>query len=166
MTWVASPDADNSPTSGSAEAVIDTSTPATNAASGMQQCVTFASTTVNFINYGMYLQVPAATTADGSVNATVEVRLFSDANCANFVAGGTQGRTFVAGIQSDTTWYELGDTHFVVSPGQTAQSAEVRAYLRETAAAPIDQSYLAHFDKLRLVLNNTTPVRLQAFGVD
>ncbi len=166
VAWVASPDSDNSPASGSASVVIDTSTPATNAASGMHQCIAFSTTTVSFVNYGMSVQIPAATSADGSVNATIEVRLFSDASCTNFIAGGTQGRTIVAGVPSDTTWYTVGDTNLVVSPAQAAQSAEVRAYLRETSTAPSAQSYSAFFDKFHLVLNSTTPVRLQEFGVE
>jgi len=60
----------------------------------------------------------------------------------------------------------VGDSNFSVAPAQVAQSAEIRAYLRQTATTPTAQSYGVYFDEFHLVLNSTTPVRLQAFGVD
>ena len=166
MVWAASPDVDNNPNSGSAADVIDTSSPVENEASGMSQCVNFNPTTVNFVNYGMSFQVPNTTTADGSINATIEIRLFAATNCANFVAGGNQGRTLTPDVPSDTIWYTAGDTNLTVSPATSAQSAKISAYLRETDGGSGQSNYKVYFDKLHLVLNGTTPVQLQEFGVD
>ena len=161
-------DINNSPTSGSGRVTIDASQPAANAASGISQCVDFASTSVSLINYGIFVRVPAATTTDASINATVEMRLFSGAGCSGFIGGGTQGRTLIAGTGSDTTWYPIGDTSFV-PPGApvTAQSAQIRAYLRQVnGGSPSTTSYVVEFDAAHLVLNVTTPVRLQQFDVE
>jgi hypothetical protein len=163
-------DSGSSPSSGSALVDIDTTTPAGDAASGIAQCVDFAtpSTIVTLVNYGISFRVPAATTADGSVNATVEVRLFSGTGCSGFLTGGSQGRTIVAGLASDTTWYAVGDNGFVPPGGSvTASSAQIRAYLREVnGVAPSTTDYKANFDAARLVLNSSTPVRLQQFDVE
>ena len=167
-SWLGSVDANNSPTSGSGRVTIDTTAPAANAASGIAQCVDFASTSVSLINYGMFVRVPSATTTDSSINATVEMRLFSGAGCTSFISGGSQGRTLIAGTGSDTTWYSVGDTSFV-PPGApvTAQSAQIRAYLRQVnGGSPSASSYVVEFDSAHLVLNATTPVRLQQFDVE
>jgi hypothetical protein len=147
---------------------IDASQPAANAASGIAQCVDFAATSISLINYGIFVRVPTATVTDASINATVEMRLFSDAGCNGFISGGSQGRTLIAGTGSDTTWYPLGDANFV-PPGApvTAASAQIRAYLRQVnGGSPTAASYIVEFDAGHLVLNATTPVRLQQFDVE
>ena len=166
--WLGTVDINSNPNSGSARVDIDASQPAVNAASGIAQCVDFASTSISLINYGIFVRVPAATTTDSSINATVEMRLFSGAGCSGFISGGTQGRLLTAGTGSDTTWYALGDTNFVPAGAPvTAASAQIRAYLREVSGGtPTASSYLVEFDAAHLVLNATTPVRLQQFDVE
>lgn len=167
-TWLSNVDINNNPNSGSGFVDIDTSQPAANAASGIAQCVNFASTAVSLVNYGINVRVPAATTTDGSINATVEMRLFSGAGCAGFITGGSQGRTLITGTASNTAWYFLGDSSFV-PPGAPvmAQSAQIRAYLREVnGGTPSAAAYQVDFDAAHLVLNSTTPVRLQSFDVE
>ena len=168
--WVSSPDADNNPASGSASLSMDTSSAGANEAAGIRQCVSFAggSTAVNSVNYGMSFQVPPATTADGGVNATVEIRLFTDSGCSNFIAGagGSQGRTVLNGLAA-STWYTASDGNFIPpSAPVMAASAEIRGYLRKTQANTATTGYGAFFDKLFLSLNGTTPVRLQSFDVE
>lgn len=165
--WVSN-DIGNSPSSGSGQVDINTSTPAADAASGISQCVNFPSTLVTLVNYGISVRVPTTTTTDNSINATVEMRLFSGANCAGFVTGGSQGRNLVVGLASNTTWYAVGDTGFTPPGGSaTAMSAEIRAYLREiNGVGPTTTAYQADFDAARLVLNSSTPVRLQQFDVE
>ena len=167
-TWLSNVDINNNPLSGSGFVDLNTSQPQANAASGIAQCVDFASTSVSLINYGINVRVPAATTTDSSINATVEMRLFSGAGCSGFITGGSQGRTLIAGTASDTTWYLLGDSNFV-PPGApvAAQSAQIRAYLREVNGGdPSVAAYRVDFDAAHLVLNSTTPVRLQSFDVE
>jgi hypothetical protein len=162
---VAAPDFNASAGSGSALVDINTTTPATNAASGIAQCFNFTATPVNFVNYGGSFLVPATTITDSSINATVEVRLFAGANCTTFITGGSQGRTFLPGLAT-ATWFTATDNNFVL-PGTlpvTVASAEVRGYLRQTLSPQAD--YKANFDKFFLVLNSTTPVRLLNFGVE
>lgn len=167
-TWIAV-DINNSPSSGAGQVNINTSTPAGDAASGIAQCVDFGGATpISFINYGMSFRVPAATTADAAINATVEVRLFTSAGCSGFISGASQGRDLLAGLPSDTTWYAVGDTSFV-PPGAPvmAASAEFRAYLREVnGVGPSTASYTVDYDAAHLVLNSLTPVRLQQFEVE
>ena len=165
--WVSN-DIGNSPSSGSGQVDINTSTPAGDAASGITQCVNFPSTLVTLVNYGISVRVPTTTATDNSINATVEMRLFSGANCAGFVTGGSQGRNLVVGLASNTTWYAVGDTGFTPPGGSaTAMSAEIRAYLREiNGVGPTTTAYQADFDAARLVLNSSTPVRLQQFDVE
>ena len=165
--WVIN-DIGNSPSSGSGQVDINTSAPAGDAASGIAQCVNFPSTLVTLVNYGISVRVPTTTTTDNSINATVEMRLFSGANCAGFVTGGSQGRNLVVGLASNTTWYAVGDTGFTPPGGSaTAMSAEIRAYLREiNGVGPTTTAYQADFDAARLVLNSSTPVRLQQFDVE
>jgi|SRR5690242_16206086 len=166
--WLGTVDINNNPGSGSGRVTIDTSQPAANAASGIAQCVDFASTQINLVNYGVFVRVPAATTTDAAINATVEMRLFSGPGCSGFVGGGTQGRTLISGTGSDTFWYALGDPNFV-PPGApvAAQSAQIRAYLRQVnGGSPSTTSYVVEFDSAHLVLNATTPVRLQQFDVE
>lgn len=167
-TWLNNVDINNNPASGSGFVDIDTSQPQANAASGIAQCVDFGSTSVSLVNYGINVRVPAATTTDSSINATVEMRLFSGAGCTGFIGGGSQGRTLIAGTASDTVWYFLGDSSFV-PPGApvAAQSAQFRAYLREVnGGVPTVAAYQVDFDAAHLVLNSTTPVRLQSFDVE
>jgi len=120
------------------------------------------------VNYGISVRVPTTTTTDNSINATVEMRLFSGANCTGFITGGSQGRNLVVGLASNTTWYAVGDTGFTPPGGSaTAMSAEIRAYLREiNGVGPTTTAYQADFDAARLVLNSSTPVRLQQFDVE
>jgi hypothetical protein len=166
--WAATPDFNASPGSGSALVDINTTTPAINGASGIAQCFNFpAPMPVNFVNYGGSFLVPAATTRDSSINATVEVRLYAGANCATFISGGNQGRTFLPGMAT-ATWFSVTDNSFAL-PGAPvlAASAEVRGYLRQTGdAASTQTDYKANFDKFFLVLNSITPVRLLNFGVE
>jgi hypothetical protein len=163
---VTSPDVNNAPNSGSALTDINAATPAVNAASGITQCIDFGSMTVNLVNYGASVFVPAATTTDGGINATVEVRLFTNVGCSGFVTGGSQGRTFLAGLTTNT-WYDVGDSGFSPPGGSvTAASAEVRAYLRQTSGGTTQTDYQANFDNFHLVLNSSTPVRLQQFDVE
>ena len=168
-SWLSSIDYSNSASSGAAQIDIDTTTPAADAASGIVQCVNFASpTTINILNYGINVRVPTTTSTDGGINATVEVQLFSGADCTGFIGGGSQGRDLLIGTASNTTWYAIGDTGFV-PPGApvVAASAQFQAYLREVnGVGPSTTDYKVDFDGARLVLNNTTPVRLQAFEVD
>jgi hypothetical protein len=162
---VASPDLAGNLGSGSALVDINTTTPATNAASGIAQCFNFAATPVNFVNYGGSFLVPATTTTDGSIDATIEVRLFAGANCTTFISAGSQGRTFLPGLAT-ATWYTASDNNFIL-PGTlpvTVASAQMRGYLRQTASPQSD--YKANFDKFFLVLNSATPVRLLNFGVE
>lgn len=161
-----SPDVNNSATSGSSLVDIDTTTPAVNAASGITQCIDFGTTTINLLNYGTNVFVPAATTTDGGINATVELRLFTNAGCNGFITGGSQGRTFIAGL-TKSAWYGIGDSGFVPPGGSvSAASAEIRAYLRQTSTGPTQTDYKANFDSFHLVLNSATPVRLQQFDVE
>lgn len=168
-TWVASPNI-NGGASGSALVDIKPSptTPdATNAASGISQCVNFAPVNVNFLTYGGSFFVPAATTADSNISANIEIRLFSAANCSGFITGGTQGQTFVTGI-NNATWFSLSDTNFS-PPGPlpvSVASAEIRGVLRQETATLAQNDYKANFDKFFLVFNSTTPVRLQTFSVE
>jgi hypothetical protein len=162
------PDFNASPGSGSALVDINTTTPAINGASGISQCFNFpVATPVNFVNYGGSFLVPATTVTDSSINATVEVRLYANVNCAGFISGGNQGRTFLPGLAT-ATWFSVTDNSFVL-PGApvSAASAEVRGYLRQTGdAASTQTDYKANFDKFFLVLNSITPVRLLNFGVE
>ena len=167
--WVSN-DIGSSPSSGSGQVNIDASTPAADAASGIAQCIDFSggATSINLINYGMSFRVPAATTADGAINATVEVRLFANAGCSGFITAGSQGRDLLVGLPSDTTWYAVGDNDFVPSGAPVlAASAQFRAYLREVnAVGPTVASYTVDYDAAKLILNSTTPVRLQTFDVE
>lgn len=166
--WMAVPDVDGSAASGSAQIVLDGSASPRNAASGVGQCVDFAAaTSIAFLNYGMAYQVPPATPLDGSVRATVEVRLFANAGCSGFIGGGMQGQVLAAPGVLASTWYRLADTGFV-PPGApvTAASAEVRGYLRQTGAAQAASPFSINVDHFVLVLNSTTPVALIRFTVD
>lgn len=166
--WVATPDWTNSPTSGSARIDLQASGAATNAASGIAQCVDFDSAAlIHFANYGMSFQVPETTADDGSLSATIELRLFSDPGCSGFISGGTQGQTITPGTASNTIWYGLSDNSFVPAGAPvTAASAEVRGYLRRTGTAPSQSNYPVHLDHFVLVLNDTTPVELMQFYVE
>ena len=167
-TRVASPDFDNSPGSGSALVDMNTMTSATNAASGISQCFDLASpTSVQLVNYGMSFLVPTTTTADSSLNASVEIRLYSGTGCSGFLGGGSQGRVLVPGLTSDTAWYFVGDNSFVPNGAPVmVASAQVRGYLRQTATAPTQTDYKANLDRFVLIVNSSTPVRLLNFGVE
>lgn len=165
---VAPPDFNNSG-GGSARIDINTTTAVVNAASGISQCFDFASSTVvNLIDYSAELLVPTTTTTDSSLNATVEIRLYSGTGCSGFLSGGSQGRVLVPGLASDTTWYTLGDTSFTPTGAPvTVASAEVRGYLRQTSgAAPTQTDYKVNLDHFRLLLNGSTPVRLLNYAVE
>jgi hypothetical protein len=166
-TWVASPDMTGSTLSGSAAVHIDASGSA-NAVSGMAQCFDFGSAaTVNFFNYGMSFWVPPSTTEDGSVSATVEVRLFSGSGCSGFLSGGSQGQILTAANVTHSTWYNVGDNSFVPTGAPVlAASAEVRGYLRKTSVTPTQSDYPINLDHFVLVLNSTTPVELIHFDVE
>lgn len=166
--WAASPDVDNSPTSGSALVHLNASGSTANAASGIAQCVDFASaTSVTFFNYAMAFRVPPATAADGSMSANVEVRLFSAAGCNGFISGGAQGQVLTAAAVTGGSWYTLKDSGFVPMDNPVmAASAQVRGYLRQTGTAPTQSDYPINFDHFVLVLNSTTPVELIHFDVN
>jgi len=164
---VASPDFNGSALSGSALVDINATVAAPDAASGITECVSFTPILVTFVNYGGSFLLPATTIADSAINATVEVRLYSAAGCSGFITGGSQGRTFLPGLAT-ATWFTATDNNFVL-PGApvTVASAEVRGYLRQTGGvAPTQTDYKSNFDRFFLVLNNTTPVRLQEFDVE
>jgi hypothetical protein len=171
--WVASPDFSNNPSSGSALVDMSASptTPdATNASSGISQCINLATTaSVNFVNYSGSFNVPVATPADSNVAATVEVRLFSAMNCVDtdFIDGASQAQTFVTGINNGT-WFSLGDTNFVPvgTLPVSVNSAQVRAYLQEQTPTLAQADYKTNFDRLILIFNSTTPVTLMHFSVD
>jgi hypothetical protein len=167
-TWVASPDLNSNPASGSAAITIAASPAAQNAASGIDECFAFAGgTMVSSVNYGASFLVPAANAADGGANATIEIRLFSDNACANFIsgAGGSQGQDIVAGIPNSATWRTISDGNFL--PPNTplaAGSAQVRAYLRKNGASA--NTYSMNVDHVFVFLNGTTPVQLEQFYVE
>lgn len=172
--WVATPDFQNTPTSGSAQVNFNAAPPplteavlAVNSASGIAQCVDFAApTSVTFFNYSMAFHAPPAMATDGSLAATVEVRLFSGAGCSGFLSGGSQGQVLSAAQVTNGTWYTLGDTSFVPMDSPVmAASAQVRGYLRQTAS-PTQANYPINFDQFVLVLNSTTPVSLMHFDVN
>lgn len=169
--WVASP---NFSVGVSGSALVDmtaspTTPDATNAASGISQCVNFTPVAVNFVNYGGSFLVPVATAADSNVAATIEVRLFSSADCVDtdFIDGASQAQTFVTGI-NNATWFTLGDTGFVPAGSLpvSVASAEVRAYLQEQTPTLAQADYKANFDRLVLIFNSTTPVTLMNYSVD
>lgn len=165
--WTAAQDAGGAlGSSGAAQVGLDASPAAAHAAAGIRQCVTFQPTTVLEANYGARFKIPASDAADGSVAATVEIRFFSDAACAQFIpgAGGTQGRAIAASVPDDGFWYSAGDPAFQLPANALAQSAEVRASLRKLSGS--SQPYVAYFDDIFLSLNGSVPVSLQNFDVD
>lgn len=166
-TWVPRPDLNGSTLSGSALIDFAVAGAAANTASGMAQCFEFSHPTlVNFVNYGMSFHVPATTIGDGSLSATVEIRLFSGSGCSGFISGGSQGQVLGAGL-SEALWYTLGDHRFVPTGAPvTAASAQIRGYLRQTTAAPTQSDYRVHLDHFVVVLNSTTPVELMQFDVE
>lgn len=172
-SWVATPDFQNSAASGSAQVnfnaapTLTEAVLAVNSTSGIAQCVDFAApTSVTFYNYSMAFRAPPALVTDGSLAATVEVRLFSGAGCSGFLSGGSQGQVLSAAQVTNSTWYTLGDTSFVPMDSPVmAASAQVRAYLRQ-AGATTQTSYPINFDQFVLVLNSTTPVSLMHFDVN
>lgn len=165
--WAATPDLDNNPASGSALVNFNATASAVNAASGIAQCVDFAApTSVTFYNYSMAFRAPPAMATDGSLAATVEVRLFSGAGCNGFLSGGSQGQVLSAAQVTNGTWYTLRDTSFVpLDSPVMAASAQVRGYLRQTAS-PTQTDYPINFDQFVLVLNSMTPVSLMHFDVN
>ena len=166
--WLATPDFNSSPASGSALIQINTPSQLTNAASGITQCFNFASpTSVTFFNYGMRFFVPATTVRDGSLTANVEVRLFSSAGCSGFISGGSQGQVIANAAVPAATWVALSDNSFIPAGAPlTAASAEVRASLRQNGGALTQASYAINVDQFVLVLNSTTPVQLMQFDVE
>jgi hypothetical protein len=164
--WVPTPDVNGNAGSGSAAITIAAAPAAANAASGIDECVPFASTTVSSVNYGVSFLVPATNLPDGGANATIEIRLFSDGACTNFIsgAGGSQGQDIVPGIPNNATWYTIIDPNFQPAAPVTAASVQLRAYLRKTGASA--NAYNVNFDKVFVFLNGSTPVRLQQFDVE
>ncbi len=143
-------------------------TPA-NASSGLRQCVALpdAPTAVMSVNYGAHFLIPTSgNPVVGLANATIEIRLFSDGNCLDFIpgTGGSQGLD-LNGALSDTNWYEVEDSNFPMPGGAViASSAEIRTFLRTTDATGDD--YLAFFDHIFLALNGGLPVELMHFSVE
>jgi hypothetical protein len=166
-TWVATPDLNANPASGSASITIAAAPAAANAASGISECFVLPATPVSSVNYGASFRIPSSDPADGGANATVEIRLFSDAACGTFIsgAGGSQGQDIVAGIPNNSTWFTLSDGNFVPPNAPlSAGSAQVRAYLRKPGAS--GNAYSMFVDHAFLLLNGSTPVRLQDFHVE
>jgi hypothetical protein len=164
--WQSPPDVDNSPTSGSS--LVSLTPSATNATAGMAQCFDFsAPTSVAFLNYGMAFYVPAALALDGSMSANVEIRLFSGAGCSGFLSGAAQGQTLTSAAVTPATWFRIADTNFVPTGSPVmAASAQIRGYLRQTAATPSQSSYALNLDHFVVVLNSTTPVELIRFDIE
>jgi hypothetical protein len=165
----ASQDAANSPASGAAEVDVAASQTTANDAVSVVQCAPISGgpLLITEANYGARIKIPVAgNPADGSINAQVEIRFFSDAGCVNFIpgAGGSQGRNLIGGVADDAFWYTAGDSQFVPPAATTAGSAQVRATLRRVGSTTAPS--LAYFDDVFLSLNGTTPVRLQSFDVE
>jgi hypothetical protein len=165
----ASQDVTGNPASGAAEVDLAAAQTASNDAVSVVQCAPIPGgpLAVNTANYGARIKVPVTgNPSDGSINAQVEIRFFSDAACATFIpgAGGSQGRNLIAGVADDAFWYTAGDANFVPPPATVAASAQIRATLRRVSktAAPS----LAYFDSVFLLLNGSTPVTLQSFDVE
>lgn len=153
--------------SGAAQVMLDANPSTPQAAAGIRQCFAFApATTINQANYGARFKIPAASVADATVNAAVEIRFFSDAACADFIAGagGLQGRTISVGVPDDAFWYGTGDPNFIPPLGTVAQSAEVRATVRKLGRSV--NAYTVYFDDIFLSVNGTVPVVLQSFSVE
>ncbi|UXI69304.1 hypothetical protein [Tahibacter amnicola] len=163
------PDVGNMVGSGSGEVALLATQPAARAAASVRQCVVLngGATPVTEANYGGRIRIPTAgNTADGSVNAQVEIRFFSDAACTSFIpgTGGNQGRTLTPGVPDDAYWYRVGDAHFLLPPGSVAASVEIRGTVRRVNAGSAASS--AFFDDLYIGLNGTTPVELMHFDVE
>jgi hypothetical protein len=153
--------------SGAGQVVLDASPQAPHSAAGIRQCIPFAqATTVVQANYGARFKIPATDVADGTTSVAVEVRFFSDAACAQFIAGagGMQSRSIAASVPDDGFWYSAGDPAFAPPLNTVAGSAEVRASLRKLGTSA--NAYTAYFDDIYLSLNGSVPVSLQSFGVD
>lgn len=166
--WAAVPDYSGNSSGSALIAIASTaSTDATNAASGIDQCVPLSlPTPVHFVHYAGSFFVPTSVAIDASVSATLEIRLYADAACTSFLTGATQAEVFLPTLEKNV-WHTLDEDHFV-PPGTlpiTVGSAEFRAYLRQAGAALPQNSYSANFDRLVLVFDATTPVRLQEFDV-
>lgn len=166
--WVATPDITGNPASGSAQVSLDGVAMATNAASGIAQCVEFDSPTlVNYIYYGMSFRVPPTMATDGSMSVTVEMRLFENADCSGFITGGSQGQVLGPVFAGDTAWYRLSDHGFNVPDAPAlAASAQIRGYLRRTDGAATQAAYALNVDHFVLALNSSTPVGLMHFDVE
>ena len=166
--WVATPDITGNPASGSAQVSLDGVAMATNAASGIAQCVEFDSPAlVNYVYYGMSFRIPPTMATDGSMSATVEMRLFENPDCSGFITGGSQGQVLGPVFAGDTTWYRLSDHGFNVPDAPAlAASAQIRGYLRRTGAAATQAAYSLNVDHFVLVLNSSTPVGLMHFDVE
>src|SRR5262249_55398419 len=111
--------------------------------------------------------VPGTTTADSSLNATVEIRLYTNAGCSGFITGGSQGQVLASGIGS--AWYTVTDDNFLPPGGLpvTVGSAQVYAFVRQTGnPAPSQTDYQVNFDHFHLFVNSTTPVGLLQFDVE
>jgi hypothetical protein len=162
-------DVANNAASGSAQVDMTAAQTQHNDAVSVVQCavVPGGPVTVTQADYGARIKIPVTgNPSDGSVNAQVEIRFYSDAACTTFIAGagGSQGRNLVAGVGDDAFWYTAGDANFVPPSGTVAGSVQVSATLRRVtdAAAPS----LAYFDGLFVSLNGSpTPVTLQSFDV-
>ena len=159
---------------GSGSAQVQLSTPPVppnpaNASSGFQQCIVFPSPPVSVMTakYGTHVLIPlTGNPVNGSANASIEVRFFSDGNCLDFIpgAGGNQGKEF-NGALSDADWYVLEDNSLVMPNGAiSASSAEVRGFLRTTGTS--SDNYIAFFDHVFLALNGSLPVELLHFSID
>lgn len=159
------------PTSGSVQIDVPTVAPGGSARTEVaaSEClpVPAGQQPVTEAKYSARLRVPVAgNTADTLLDASIELRFFSDAACANVIdgAGVGQGRVLGSGVADDAFWYSLSEPQFVPSAPLSAQSFEVRLALTrlgDTASAASVQ-----FDNVLVTLNGTTPVQLQHFEVE
>jgi hypothetical protein len=163
-----SQDVNGNAASGAAEVDLAAVQTASNDAVSVVQCALIPGgpLAITTANYGARIKVPTAgNPTDGSINAQVEIRFFSDAACSTFIpgAGGSQGRNLVAGVADDAFWYTAGDADFIPPPTTVAASAQIRATLRRVSSTAAPS--LAYFDSVFLLLNGATPVTLQSFDV-
>lgn len=167
--YVASPDVDGNAASGSLQVNVTTAGPAATAKAEVaaRQCVAIpvGQQPVSEARYTARLRVPSG--LDAALNASIQVRFFSDAACATAIddAGASQGRAIDTGTADAVFWYAVGDPQFVPAGAPiAAQSLEVRVAVTKLAdtATPLT----VQFDNIAVSLNGTTPVTLQQFEVE
>lgn len=167
--YTASPDVDGNAASGSMQVNLTTAGPASTAKAEVaaRQCVAIplGQQPVSEARYTSRLRIPSG--ADAALNASMQIRFFSDAGCATPIddAGAAQGRAIDTGTADAVFWYVLLDPQFVPAGAPiAAQSFEVRVAVTKLAdtATPVT----VQFDNIAVSLNGTTPVTLQRFEVE